>query len=87
MRPLPPIIACRMEDAIRRGLAELRPGATMCPGRLARRLGTTLRELRPTYQAMAAHGALRITQGGEPADLATLKGPFRVSLPAELRLG
>lgn len=63
-------------------LAQLRPGTTLCPGVLAQRLGTTLAELRPVYGELAAAGLIQVTQGGRPADLRTLRGPFRVALPA-----
>lgn len=67
-------------DAILAPLAALRAGATMCPGELARRLGTSQAELRPTLVALAAEGRINITQRGAPADLRTLRGPYRVAL-------
>jgi DNA-binding FadR family transcriptional regulator len=67
-----------MQDRILAELARLKPGTTLCPGELARRLGTTLRALRSTYAALAAAGRIAVTQRGRPADLATLRGPFRV---------
>lgn len=60
-------------------LAALRPGVTCCPGTLARRLGTTPAVLRPVLVRLAAAGRIRITQGGHPADLASLRGPYRVA--------
>ncbi len=63
---------------------ELRPGATICPGELARRLGSTqaaLRSLRSLLAGLAAQGRVAITQRGAPADLATLRGPYRVASP------
>jgi DNA-binding IclR family transcriptional regulator len=68
-----------MKEAIREVLATLRTGATMCPGELARRVGATQATLRPTLVAMADEGAVMITQRGEPADLRTLRGPYRVA--------
>lgn len=68
---------------VRRELATLRPGATMCPGELARRVlpGTPdpLGALRPWLAEMERSGEVRITQRGRPASLETLRGPFRVS--------
>jgi hypothetical protein len=60
-------------------LAALRPGATCCPGTLARRLGTTPAALRPVLARLAAAGRIRITQGSQPGDLASLRGPYRVA--------
>jgi hypothetical protein len=60
-------------------LATLNPGATMCPGDLARRLGTWQAALRPLLAELAARGEVTITQRGSPADLRTLRGPYRVS--------
>lgn len=69
-----------MEERILTQLARLKAGSTMCPGDLARRLGTTLAALRPHYETLAADGRIRVTQQGRPADLRTLRGPFRVAL-------
>jgi hypothetical protein len=66
------------ERAVTVALAALRPGATCCPGTLARRLGMTPAALRPVLARLAAAGRVRITQGGLPRDLATLRGPYRV---------
>jgi DNA-binding FadR family transcriptional regulator len=71
-------MACGMEERILEELARLKPGSTLCPGELARRLGTTLAMLRPAYADLAARGKIRVTQRGRPADLRTLCGPFRV---------
>lgn len=59
-------------------MADLPTGSTMCPGKLARKLGIDARTLRPVCAAMRAAGELRVTQGGVPADLATLRGPYRL---------
>ncbi len=64
-----------------RVLEGLRPGATICPGELARRLGSTQAALRPLLAGLAAQGRVAITQRGAPADLATLRGPYRVAAP------
>jgi DNA-binding MarR family transcriptional regulator len=65
--------------AVLAALAGLRPGASCCPGTLARRLGTTPGTLRPILARLAAAGRVRITQQGRPRDLATLRGPYRVA--------
>lgn len=66
-------------EAVLRVLASLRPGATMCPGDLARRLGATQAALRPVLAELAAAGRVRVTQGGAEADLAVVRGPYRVA--------
>jgi len=69
-----------MEARILAELATLKTGTTMCPGALALRLGTTLRDLRPTCLRLAESGRIRVTQRGQSADLRTLRGPFRIRL-------
>jgi len=71
-----------MEKRTLAELAKLAPGTTACPGDVARRLGRTQRKLRPVFAAMAEAGTLRITQRGEPADLARLRGPYRIAAAA-----
>ncbi len=66
--------------AILAELSTLRPGSTLCPGELARRLGTTQAELRPHLQTLADEGRVVVTQRGASADLRTLRGPYRVAL-------
>lgn len=66
-------------EAILAALLELRPGATICPGELARRLGSTQAELRPVLSRLASDRRIRITQRGVPADLVRLRGPYRVA--------
>jgi DNA-binding transcriptional ArsR family regulator len=68
-----------MKAAVREILDTLQAGTTMCPGKLARQLGVTQATLRPTLVALAEEGAVVITQRGEPADLRTLRGPYRVA--------
>lgn len=67
-----------MREAILRRVAVLPAGRTICPGQVARELGSDARTLRPVYAAMAAAGELQVTQGGVAADLATLRGPYRL---------
>jgi len=67
-----------VENAVRQVVEALRPGTTCCPGALARSVGVTPRELRPVLVRLAEDGRVRITQGGVPRDLRTLRGPYRV---------
>jgi hypothetical protein len=62
-------------------LGEIKPGATMCPGRLARDCGTTLAALRPKLLALARSGKIVLSQRGRRISGAAIKGPFRVRLP------
>ena len=67
-------------------LIKLAAGATACPGKVARSLGTTQRELRPVLVGLARTRKIVVTQGGVAADLETLRGPYRVALrPGHLR--
>ena len=66
-------------DEVLRLLEELRPGATICPGELARRLGGTQASLRPLLIELAKAGCVKITQRGRPADLEIVRGPYRVA--------
>jgi hypothetical protein len=60
-------------------LKQLRAGTTMCPGRLARDCGTTLREARGEIFELAKAGKIALSQRGEEvAPDGELKGPFRV---------
>ncbi len=62
-------------------LKRLRAGTTMCPGRLARDCGTTLREARGEMMALAKAGEIAVSQRAK--DIAPdreVKGPFRVRL-------
>ncbi|MFM8357235.1 MAG: DUF3253 domain-containing protein [Verrucomicrobiota bacterium] len=68
----------RTEDILA-ALARLRPGTTLCPGRLARDLGTTLAQLRPELGRLALAGRIAIWQRGRPAAWTSLRGPFRVA--------
>lgn len=68
-----------MQAKIRAELAKVKPGATQCPGKLSRNLGSTLRELRPTLEAMARAGEIKFYQRGQPVMPGHFKGPFRVA--------
>ncbi len=70
-----------IKDRILERVRGLRPGTTMCPGRLSKDLGFKLADLRATYLALAAEGRLSIRQHGQPAHLRTLRGPFRIGPP------
>ncbi len=70
-----------MHNAIVERVCTLRAGTTMCPGRLARDLGSTLAAVRPILRALAVEGKLSTWQKGRRADLGTLRGPFRVGPP------
>lgn len=59
-------------------LATLRPGTTQCPGKLSRNLGSTLRDLRPTLEAMEAWGEIAFYQKGQRVHPGKFHGPFRV---------
>lgn len=70
-----------LEDRILDRVRRLRPGTTMCPGRLSKDLGFKLADLRITYFALAVAGRVSIRQHGCPADLRDLRGPFRIGPP------
>jgi hypothetical protein len=69
-----------MQSQVLELLAELSPGATACPGTVARKLGTTQRELRPVLVELAVAGAITVTQRGAAANLRTLQGPYRIAV-------
>lgn len=68
-----------MEKSVLELLAKLGPGTTACPGEVARKLGTTQRELRPVLARLAEAGEISVSQRGAQADLRTLRGPYRVA--------
>jgi DNA-binding transcriptional ArsR family regulator len=68
-----------MESEVLAQLARVSAGATLCPGELARRLGTTQRALRPTLAALEARGLVRCSQRGVVRRLAEIRGPYRVA--------
>ena len=70
-----------LEDRILERVHRLRPGTTMCPGRLSKDLGFKLADLRATYLALAEAGRLSIRQHGCPTNLRDLRGPFRIGRP------
>lgn len=70
-----------MRRRIQTDLSHLKPGATVCAGRLSRNVGSTLRELRPTLEEMAEAGEIVFYQKGRRVRPGGLRGPFRVALP------
>jgi hypothetical protein len=65
--------------AVLRVLEGLGEGATMCAGMVARRVATTLRELRGLLVEMQRDGEIEVFQRGASVDLRTARGPIRVS--------
>ena len=63
-------------------LEKVRPGTTMCPGKLSRECGTTLRAARGEILALAKTGKIALSQQGKPVRGKEPKGPFRVRLRA-----
>jgi hypothetical protein len=67
-------------------LAQRAPGKTICPSEAARVLGgdhgfrAHMDVTRAAAVELAREGALEITQGGEPVDPATARGPIRLRL-------
>lgn len=74
-----PVLYDIVEAKIREELAKLKPGTTQCPGKLSRNLGSTLRVLRPTLEAMARSGHIAFYQAGRPVKPGEFRGPFRVA--------
>jgi hypothetical protein len=71
------VVALRKK--LKERLQRLRHGTTMCPGRLARDCGTTLREARGEILALAKAGRITVSQRGRDlAPESEIKGPFRV---------
>ena len=62
-------------------LEEVKEGATMCPGRLARDCGSTLAVARPDLVALARSRKIVVSQGGRQIGADGIRGPFRVRLP------
>jgi hypothetical protein len=71
------------EQAILDLLAQRDAGKTICPSEAARALGDdAFRPLMPVVRdaarTLAAAGRIEVTQGGEPVDLDTARGPIRL---------
>ena len=68
-----------LPDLILARLSRLAPNTTLCPGALAKDLGRKASELRPLLRELEASGRGVVSQRGAPADLGTLRGPYRVA--------
>ena len=64
-------------------LAAARAPRTICPSEVARALSEDWRPLMPLVREVAgemqSEGALRVSQGGAPADPVAAKGPIRLA--------
>jgi uncharacterized protein DUF3253 len=71
-----------VEDALRRRLAGVRPGATICPSEVARELAADWRPLmEPTRAAarrLVIRGEAEILQHGAVVDPESARGPIRI---------
>ena len=72
-----------LEDAVMGLLARRAPGATICPSEAARAVDPEgWRELMDDARAAARRlvdaGEVEVTQGGQPVDPATARGPIRI---------
>ena len=72
------VLVTSLQRKILERLAEVKEGATMCPGQLSRDCGTTLSSAREDILELAKAKKIKISQGGKPANLTAIKGPFRV---------
>jgi hypothetical protein len=59
-------------------LEKLKPGATICPGQLARKCGSTLAKIRSDLLDLAQAKKIVLSQRGQTVSGANPKGPFRV---------
>lgn len=80
--PSPDAIARTTRDL----LARRREGATICPSEVARAIGgEDWRDLMEPVRRVAADladaGEVVVTQGGEPVDVRTARGPVRIGRP------
>lgn len=75
----------RLRTAILGLLSQRDPGKTICPSDAARAVaGASFRPLMPAARDAAAQlvreGVLEVTQGGDPVDPSTARGPIRLRL-------
>lgn len=75
----------RLDRAILTLLDQRAPGATICPSEAARAVGgeewrSLMEPARAAARRLVSRGEVEITQGGQPVDGATAKGPIRVRL-------
>lgn len=78
-----PDVDLRLEQTILELLEQRAPTSTICPSDAARAVGDDdWRDLmdasRSAAARLVARGEVEITQGGEPVDLATARGPIRI---------
>jgi hypothetical protein len=78
-----PDIDLRLEQTIMELLARRAPTATICPSDAARAVGDDdwrglMNASRSAAARLVVRGEVEITQGGEPVDLATARGPIRI---------
>jgi len=67
-------------------LGERQPGSSICPSQAARRLAgpdagwrALMPHIRTVALDLARNGRIRVLQKGREAELATLKGPYRLA--------
>jgi hypothetical protein len=77
-----------IEAAILALLVQRRPGATVCPSEVARRLApetarwrALMPEVRAAAGRLAAAGRITMTQRGRAVDPGRARGPIRLRLP------
>jgi hypothetical protein len=73
----------RLEQTILELLDHRAPTSTICPSDAARAVGGEdwrglMDASRDSAARLVARGEVEITQGGEPVDLATVRGPIRI---------
>ena len=73
----------RLEQTILELLDSRAPTSTICPSDAARAVGDDdwrglMDASRGAAARLVARGEVEITQGGEPVDLATARGPIRI---------
>ncbi|CAD6009754.1 DUF3253 domain-containing protein [Agreia sp. COWG] len=73
----------RLEAAILELLARRAPTSSICPSDAARAVGdddwrTLMDASRAAAGRLVARGTVEVTQGGEPVDVATARGPVRI---------
>ncbi|WP_062645697.1 DUF3253 domain-containing protein [Streptomyces maremycinicus] len=79
----------RLERAILDLLGQRRPDASVCPSEVARSVHRgaddgwrrLMEPTRAAAQRLSQAGRVEITQGGEPVDPATARGPIRIRRP------
>jgi hypothetical protein len=72
-----------LEQVILRLLSQRAPGASICPSDAARAVRSghwrdLMDEVRAAAGRLAAEGRVDVTQGGQPVDIASARGPVRI---------